>query len=103
MMEQVYEYQGQMLTIAQLVVLATNGISKKTLRYRLKHGFDLETALTKPVSKVHAPKNDVLPCGATSPYDCLECKHKDMPCLTQFRPLKGESTMDCEFADYGKR
>ena len=100
-MAKVYEYQGKMLTVAELVQIAPNGISKQALQYRLKHGVDLHTALTEPI-KTRTEKKS-LPCGAKNPLDCLNCTLPDMPCLKYFAPLKGESLTDYVFEDYGKR
>lgn len=96
-----YDYNGEMLTVNQLVVFATNGITAQALRYRLAHGVDLHTAMTEPI-KPHSKKKE-LPCGAKNALDCLNCTHEDMPCLTCFSPLKGESMTDYIFSDYGKR
>ena len=96
-----YEYQGQMLTIAELTEIAPNGISKQALQYRLKHGVSVMDAVTMPLKDRRKKKS--LPCGVKNPLDCLNCTLPDMPCLKYFAPLKGESLTDYVFKDYGKR
>lgn len=44
-----YEYQGQMLTVRELLLLATNGISKSGLVGRLRVGVPAAQAITRPV------------------------------------------------------
>ena len=96
-----YEWEGELLTVNQLIRFATNGISAQALRYRLSHGVDLYTAMTEPIKQ--RTKKPGLPCGAKSQYDCLNCKYDDMPCLKYFTPMKGETNPDYIFEDYGKR
>ena len=98
-----YEYQGQWLTIDQIAQLTHYRLSTQMLRYRLnKKHMTVEDAISTKMLK--APKSTVaMICGATSPYDCLNCPHDDMPCLKYGKIMAGEGATDYVFTDYGKR
>ena len=102
MMAKMYEYQGETMTIDQLSHIAPNGISKQALRYRINHGFSVDEAVTKPLGKKVRHKKTALPCGATNPFDCLNCKLKIMPRL-RWPAMSGEGVSDYVFKDYKER
>ena len=104
MKTKLYNYEGRQMSIFQLHEIATNGITPDALRYRLNvKKMSIHDALTKPVSKKHRPKGvRKMSCGATSPFDCLNCPYKIMPCLRE-PAMKGEGVGDYVFSDYGRR
>lgn len=96
-----FEYHGEYLTVTDLLKIATNGISKQALRYRLVIGMTAEDAISKPVGRKIKRDGEPFPCGAVNPFDCLDCPYERMPCLS-WPVMNGESLDDYSFKDYNK-
>ena len=98
-----YEYKGKWLTVSEISQLTHCRLSTSMLRYRLnkKHMTVEEAISTEPGKRIR--HRLTMECGATSPFDCLNCQHEDMPCLSNGIIMPGEGAGDYVFTDYGKR
>lgn len=101
-MVEVYEYQGKMMTIAQLAALSPHNINPSALRYRIKYKhMAVHDAMMMPVRE-KKKKFKGLSCGAVHPLDCLNCKYAVCICMGE-PAMPGESMGDYVFQDYGRR
>lgn len=97
MIGKTYEYNGRMLTVAELSKMS--GKSEQCIRWRLKQGYSTKDAMEIPLGRTKRRSKSDAPCGFTSMFDCLECKYER--CISEsYRAIPGETTTIVRWEDY---